>query len=72
MWELEVQASAMAWDLDMDDINVEDDNSKLWVPVMAQMLNLGAAEESRPFPPMGPVMPPRQMTIYAVLYHPSS
>jgi len=67
MWELEVWASAMAWDWDVDDINVEDENSKLWVPMTAaQMLNMGAAEVSTPFPLAGPAMPPRQMTIYVV------
>ena len=42
MWELEAWASAMAWDWDVDNIDVEDDG-KLWVPVMAQTLNTGAA-----------------------------
>jgi len=39
---------------------------KLWVPVMTQTLKTGVAEEHRAFPPMGPVTPPRQMTIYMV------
>jgi len=44
MGELEVQATAMAWDWDVNDIDVEDDNRKLWIPVMAQTLQLVRAE----------------------------
>ena len=36
MWELEVWVSAMAWDWDVDDIDVEDDDGKLWVPLTAR------------------------------------
>ena len=66
MWELEAWASAMAWDWDVDDINLDDHDGKLWVPVMAQTLKTGPAEENRGFPPAGPATPPRQMTIYVV------
>jgi len=66
MWELEVWASAMAWDWDVDDIDPNDDDGKLWVPVMTQTLKTGLAEEDRGHPPMGPVTPPRQMAIYTV------
>ena len=59
MWELEAWASAMAWDWDMDNINAEDDNCKLWVPVTAQMLNTGAVDGSRPFQFTGSVSPPQ-------------
>jgi len=44
MWELEVWASAMAWDWDADNINVEEDDSKLWVLAMAQTLKMGLAK----------------------------
>ena len=66
MWELEVQASTMAWDWDMDDIDPDDDNRKLWVPVTAQTLNTRKAQQHRGPPPPKPVMLPRQMTMYAV------
>ena len=49
MWELGAQASAMAWDLVTDNIDAEDDNSKLWVTIMAQTLNTDASNGSRPF-----------------------
>jgi len=64
MWELEARASAMAWDWDVDDIYPDDDDGKLWVPVMAHTLKTGPAEEDRGHPPTGPVTPPRQMTVY--------
>jgi len=66
MWELEAQASTMAWDWDVDDIDPDDNGGKLWVPVMAQTLKTGLAKEDRGHPPMGPVGPLRQMTIYTV------
>jgi len=66
MWELEVWASAMAWDWDADNINPDNDDSKLWIPMTAQTLNTETVDHYRAYPPMGPVMPPRQMTVYAV------
>ena len=66
MWELEAWASAMAWDWDADDIDPDDDDGKLWVPVMAQMMNIGGDEQHRGPPHPGPVTLPRQMTVYAV------
>ena len=57
----------MAWDWDMDDINVNYNDSKLWVPMMAQMLNTDTTEwVVRINLPTGPVMLLRQMTIYAM------
>jgi len=56
----------MAWDWDVDDIDPDDDDGKLWVPVTAQTLKTGPAEEDRGHPPAGPVTPLRQMTVYAV------
>jgi len=47
----------MAWDWDVDDIDPDDDDGKLWVPVTAQTPNTGMAKGSRPFPPTAPVMP---------------
>jgi len=52
--------------MDADNINLYDNDRKLWVHVMAQTLNTGLAEEDRGYPPMGPATPPRQMTIYMV------
>ena len=66
MWELEAWASTMAWDWDVDDIDPDDDDGKLCVPVMAQTLKIGTAEEARGHPPAGPATPPRQMTVYMV------
>jgi|SRR5882724_1931155 len=66
MWELEAWASAMAWDWDMDDIDPNDDNGKLWVPVTAQTLNMGEAEQHSGAPHPEPVMPPRHMAVYVV------
>jgi len=66
MWELEAWESAMVWDWDVDDLNGEVDDGKLWVPVMAQTLNTGVAKQLRAFTPVGPVMLPRQMTFYTV------
>src|SRR5882724_3147877 len=66
MWELEVWASAMAWDVDVDNIDPDDDDGKLWVPVMAQTMNMGGAEQHRGPPCLGPMTPPRQMTVYTV------
>jgi len=63
MWELEAWSSAMAWDWDADNIDPDDNDGKLWVPVTAQILNTGAAEEYRAFPGKGPVTLPRQMTV---------
>ena len=53
-------------DWDADDIDPDDDDRKLWVPVMAQTLKTGLAKEDRGHPPVGPATPPRQMTIYTV------
>src|SRR5882724_6237664 len=56
----------MAWDWDVDDIDLEDNDGKLWVTVMAQTLKAGAGEQDRAIPPAGPVTLARQMTVYAV------
>src|SRR5882724_7978950 len=66
MWELEARASAMAWDWDVDNIDPNDDDGKLWVAVTAQTLNTRGAEQHRGPPSPKPVTPPRQMTMYAV------
>jgi len=62
----------------VDDINPDDNDGKVWVPVTAQTLNTrtaeentgeentGVAEENRAFPPMGPATLPRQMMMYVV------
>ena len=66
MWELEAWVTAMAWDWDTDDTNGDDDEWKLWVPMMAQTLNMGTAKQYRGLPHLEPVTPPRQMTVYMV------
>src|SRR5882724_4393563 len=66
LWELEARASTMAWDWDADNIDPNDDDGKLWVPVTAQTLKTGPAEEDRGNPPADPATPVRQMTVYAV------
>src|SRR5882724_2909251 len=66
MWELEAWASTMAWDWDMDDIDPNDDDRKLWVPVTAQTLNMGRAEQYSGAPRPEPMTPPRHMSVYAV------
>ena len=66
MWELEAWATTMAWDWDANDIDRDDNDGNLWVPVMAQMLNMGIAKWYRGFPPTEPVMLPRQMMVYMV------
>ena len=66
MLELEAQASTMAWDWDMDDIDPNDDDGKVWVPIMAQTLNIGGAERYTGAPHPEPVTLPRHMTVYAV------
>ena len=35
MWELEAWANTMAWDWDVDDIDPDDNDGRLWVPVTA-------------------------------------
>ena len=55
-----------SWDWDVDDINPDDNDGKLWVPVTAQTLNTGVAEEHRAFPPVGPEMPLKQIMMYVV------
>ena len=62
----------MAWDWDVNDIDVDDDNGKQWVPMMPQMMKI--AETPRPArmgSPMLPVMPmpAQQMSMYTL--HPT-
>jgi len=67
MEELKGCAAAMAWDADMDNIDVDEDDGKQWVPMMPQMMKF--SETPRPTrmgAPMLPVMPMplQQMTMY--------
>jgi len=66
MWELEAWASTMAWYWDADDIDLDDDDGKLWVPMMAQMLNMGRAKQHRGPSHLEPMTLPRHMTVYTV------
>jgi len=38
MEDLEVQAAVMAWDWDANEIDVDEDDGKQWVPVTPQMM----------------------------------
>src|SRR5882724_8259918 len=73
MLELKEQASAMAWDWDADDIDPNDDDGRLWVPMMAQTLKMGTAEGQKQLTTAAPAVmppthltPPHHMTVYAV------
>ena len=57
----------MAWDLDADDIDQDEDDRKPWLPVTPQTLVAGETEwETRVAQPIMPTMPPRQMEVYTV------
>jgi len=56
----------MAWDWDADDINGDNDDRKLWVPMTAQMLNMGRAKQHRGSPSLEPMTLSRHMTVYTV------
>ena len=58
MQELEAQASTMAWDWDANDIDLNDNDGKLWVPVTAQTLNMGRAAQYTGAPRPEPMTPP--------------
>src|SRR5882724_504355 len=69
MEDLEGCTTAMVWDWDADDINMDEDNRKQWVPMTPQMMK--HAETPRPSrmgAPTQPVtpMPACQMTMYAL------
>jgi len=59
MEELDGCAATMTWDLEADDIDVDEDDGKPWVPVMPQTMRM--TETPRPGTagtPMLPMMPP--------------
>jgi len=65
------QCNGLDWDA--DDIDPDNDDRRLWVPMMAQTLKMGASEGSRPFPAAAPAVmppthltPPQQMSVYMV------
>ena len=65
MEELEGHAAAMAWDWDAEHIDAHEDEGKLWVPVMLQMMRtLKMVRNMRTSHPMPHVIPLRQMAIY--------
>jgi len=66
MVELEEHTSLMAWYWDAEDIDLQEDDGKMWVPVTAQTLKIDMAKHKK-FPPANPVMLPRQMTVRATL-----
>jgi len=65
--ELEAHETAMAWDWDVEDIDSNQEDSKLWVPVVPQMLRTYETPRgTRSGHLMAPTMPPRKMAIYMV------
>jgi len=61
-WCNKVQAGVMVWDWDTDDIDTDKDNSKLWVPIMPQMLDINPTKQiARANTPIKPTTPPQQM-----------
>ena len=72
MEDLEGCATAMAWDWDVDEIDMDEDDGKQWVPVTPQMMK--QAEMPRPARKGAPTLPvtpmlPRKMNMYAL--HPT-
>jgi len=58
---------AMTWDWDAEDINPDEDDGKLWVPMMPQMLRMHEMPRSRRSGHSIPsTIPPRQMAVYMV------
>jgi len=67
MDELEGHAAAMAWDWDANDIDGNEDDTKLWVPITPQTLTIMTTEwDARINTPANPMIPPRQMWVYVV------
>src|SRR5882724_11274886 len=67
MEDLEGHMAIMAWDWDTNDIDVDKDDGRLWVPVTPQTMTM--ADTPRPGqvgPSIVPTMLPRQMTVYAL------
>jgi len=64
MVELERCASVMLWDWDVDDIDLHEDDGKMWVPVTPQTLKVPT--NMRDSPALPPMMPLREMRVYAV------
>ena len=67
MRELEDCTATMAWDWDMEDIDPKEDDGKLWVPMMPQMLRMHEIPRStRSGHSMPPMMLLRQLIVYTV------
>ena len=67
MEELDGHVATMAWDWDANDIDMDKDNGKLWVPMTPQTMQM--ADTPRPGqvgPPILPMMLPQRMTVYAL------
>jgi len=59
--------AAMAWDWDANDINMNGDNRKIWVPMTPQTLTISMTEQvARRNVPANHMMPPRKMWVYVV------
>jgi len=57
----------MAWDWEANDIDVDENDRKPWVPMTPQMMTI--AETPRPGragPPMLPTMLPQQIAVYTL------
>src|SRR5882724_8481607 len=64
MAELEGRASLMAWDWDAEDIDPQEDDGKMWVPVTPGMLNVPA--NMKDIMALQPTKPLREIRVYAV------
>jgi len=67
MEDLEGRAAAMAWDWDADNIDMDEDDGKQWVPMTPQMMrHLDTARTTRIKSPVQAMTPPRRMQVYAL------
>jgi len=64
MAELEGRASLMAWDWDAEDIDPQEDDGKMWVPVTPGTLNVPA--NMKDIMALQPTKPLREIRVYAV------
>jgi len=70
MEELEAHAAAMAWEWSGDEIAEDEDDGRVWMPVMPMTLGAGdnptVRQTQRAMTPVQAEMPGRQMAVYAV------
>jgi len=64
MVELKACVAVMVWDWEVDNIDLNKDDGKMWVPVTPQTLKVPTNMRDSPtFPPTTPL---REMWVYAV------